>query len=163
MKLLLPHIILSLILAVVFYNVTPYEGSANRYVFMGIVIFSLTWPLSYFFARDYFRKVPNLMNLIVFFTKELLVANLRVAYDVITPMTHMRSCIVALPLDAKTDMEITILACMVSLTPGTLSLALSEDKTILFVHAITFKKMDSEAIKRELKEGFEQKLLKITR
>jgi multicomponent Na+:H+ antiporter subunit E len=163
MKLLLPHIILSLILAAVFFYVTPYEGSSNRYILTGIIIFSLTWPLSYFFARDYFRKLPRLMNLIVFFIKELLVANLRVAYDVITPMTHMRSCIVALPLDAKTDLEITIFACMISLTPGTLSLTLSEDKTILFVHAITFKEMDTEAIKREMKEGFERKLLKITR
>lgn len=163
MKLLIPHIVLSLILAVVFFNVTPYEGSSNRYVLAGIVIFSLTWPLSYFFARDYFRKLPSLMNLILFFTKELLVANLRVAYDVITPMTYMRSCIVGVPLDAKTDIEITIFACMVSLTPGTLSLVLSEDKSILFVHAITFKKMDTEAIKKELKDGFEHKLLKITR
>jgi multicomponent Na+:H+ antiporter subunit E len=163
MKLLLPHIVLSLILAVVFFNLTPYEGSANRYIFVGIIIFSLTWPLSYFFAKDYFRKLPSLMNLIVFFTKELLVANLRVAYDVVTPITYMRPCIVGVPLDAKTDLEITILACMISLTPGTLSLTLSEDKTILFVHAITFKKMDPEAIKRDLKEGFEKKLLKITR
>lgn len=163
MKLLIPHIILSLILAVVFFNITPYVGSANRYIFVGIIIFSLTWPLSYFFAKDYFRKLPSLMNLILFFTKELLMANLRVAYDVITPMTYMRSCIVAVPLEAKTDLEITIFACMVSLTPGTLSLVLSEDRTILFVHAITFKEMDIEAIKRELKQGFEHKLLKITR
>lgn len=103
------------------------------------------------------------MKLIVFFIKELLVANYRVAYDVVTPMTYLRPCIVGVPLDAKTDLEITIFACMVSLTPGTLSLVLSEDKSILFVHAITFKKMDTEAIKRELKEGFEDKLLKITR
>lgn len=163
MKLLLPHIILSFILAVVFFSVAPYESSANRYIFTAIIIFSITWPLSYFFAKDYFRKLPSLMNLSIYFVKELLVANFRVAYDVVTPITYMRPCIVALPLDAKTDIEITILACMISLTPGTLSLALSEDKSILFVHAITFKKMDPEAIKRELKEGFEKKLLKITR
>lgn len=163
MKLLIPHIIISLILAVVFFYITPYEGSANRYIFVGTIIFTLTWPLSYFFAKNYFRKLPSLMNLIVYFTKELLVANFRVAFDVVTPITYMRPCIVALPLEAKTDIEITILACMISLTPGTLSLSLSEDKTILFVHAITFKKMDPEAIKKELKEGFEKKLLKITR
>lgn len=163
MRLLIPHIVLSLILAVVFFNVTPYVGSSNRYFLVGLIIFSLTWPLSYLFAKDYFRKLPHLMNLIVFFIKELLVANFRVAYDVITPMTYLRPCIVGVPLDAKTDLEITIFACMVSLTPGTLSLVLSEDKSILFVHAITFKKMDTEAIKRDLKEGFEDKLLKITR
>lgn len=163
MRLLIPHIVLSLVLAFVFFNVTPYIGSSNRYFLLGILIFFLTWPLSYFFAKDYFRKVPHLINLIVFFIKELLVANFRVAYDVVTPMTFLRPCIVGVPLDAKSDLEITLFACMVSLTPGTLSLVLSEDKTILFVHAITFKKMDTEAIKRELKDGFEDKLLKITR
>jgi multicomponent Na+:H+ antiporter subunit E len=163
MKLLIPHIILSLILGVLFFNIAPYEGSANRYMFAGVIIFTITWPLSYFFAREYFIKLPRLMGLIVFFTKELIIANFRVAYDVVTPITYMRPCIVALPLDAKTDLEITILACMISLTPGTLSLSLSEDKSLLFVHAITFKKMDPEAIKKELKDGFEKKLLKITR
>lgn len=163
MKLFIPHILLSVILTLVFFNVTGYESTAVRNILVGIIIFSLTWPLSYFFAKDYFRKLPSLMNLIIFFIKELLVANFRVAYDVVTPITYMRPCIVALPLDAKTDLEITVLACMVSLTPGTLSLILSEDRSILFVHAITFKKMDTEAIKRELKDGFERKLLKITR
>ena len=163
MKLLIPHIILSIILAFVFFNLAPYKESANRYILAGIVIFSLTWPLSYFFSKDYFRKLPRLMGLIVYFTKELIVANFKVAYDVVTPVTYMRPCIVALPLDAKTDFEITVLACMISLTPGTLSLNLSDDKSLLFVHAITFKKMDPEAIKRDLKEGFEKKLLKITR
>ncbi|MFO7720985.1 MAG: Na+/H+ antiporter subunit E [Gillisia sp.] len=163
MKLLIPHIILSIILALLFFNVAPYGSSANRYILAAIVIFSLTWPLSYFFSKDYFRKLPRLMGLIVYFTKELIVANFRVAYDVVTPITYMRPCIVALPLDAKTDFEITVLACMISLTPGTLSLNLSDDKSLLFVHAITFKKMDPEAIKRDLKEGFEKKLLKITR
>lgn len=163
MKLFIPHIILSLILAVLFFNIAPFEGSANRYMLTGVLIFTITWPLSYFFARQYFIKLPRLMGLIVYFTKELLVANFRVAYDVVTPITYMRPCIVALPLDAKTDLEITLLACMISLTPGTLSLSLSEDKSLLFVHAITFKKMDPEEIKRNLKEGFEKKLLKITR
>jgi multicomponent Na+:H+ antiporter subunit E len=36
--------------------------------------------------------------------------------------------VIALPLDAKTDLEITILASLISLTPGTLSLDVSEDK-----------------------------------
>lgn len=163
MKLLIPHIILSIILAVLFFNVAPNEDNANSYILAIIVIFSLTWPLSYFFSREYFKKLPCLMNLIVFFIKELIVANFKVAYDVLTPVTYMRPCIVALPLDAKTDLEITILACMISLTPGTLSLNVSDDKSLLFVHAITFKKMDPEAIKRDLKDGFEKKLLKVTR
>ncbi|MPV86512.1 Na+/H+ antiporter subunit E [Ostreibacterium oceani] len=163
MKLLIPHFILAFALAYIAQGYLPFDIGGNGYLLLMWGIFTLTWPLSYLFAKTYFVKLPRLVNLIVFFIKELFMANLRVAYDVVTPTTYMRPCVVAVPLDAKTDIEITILACMISLTPGTLSLGLSEDRSLLFVHAITFSTMDPEAIKQELKQGFEQRLLRVTR
>lgn len=163
MKLLIPHIVLSYALAFLFFYLTVIDQTASRLFVIGLIIFSLTWPLSYFISKAYFRKLPKLMNLLAFFTKELIVANIRVAHDVLTPTTLMRPCIIALPLNAKTDYEITILANMISLTPGTLSLDLSEDKKILFVHAIYFKETDSTEIKKSIKNGFEKKLLEIMR
>ncbi len=163
MILFIPHIILSTILVLLGFHLLGWDTTASRLFLGGIVVFTLLWPAFYLVNKSYFRKLPKLMNLIVFFFKELVVANIRVAYDVLTPTTLMRPCIIALPLSAKTDYEITILANMISLTPGTLSLDLSEDKKILFVHAIQFREVNAEKLKSDLKNGFEKKLLEITR
>lgn len=163
MKLLIPHIALAGILTWVLFALTGWESTASRLLAVTLGMFTLSWPVAYFIARQYFYKLPRLVNLILFFIKELVIANLNVAYDVLTPTTLMRPCIVAFPLEAKTDYEITILANMISLTPGTLSLDLSKDKKYLFVHAISFKEIDVEEIKSGIKNGFEKKLLAVTR
>ena len=83
------------------------------------------------------------------------------AYDVITPHLYMRPGIVAVPLDAKTDQEITLLANLITLTPGTLSLDVSHDKRTLYVHAMF---VDSpESVRDSIKNGFEKRLLELLR
>lgn len=100
-------------------------------------------------------------ELLAFFTWELLLANLRVAYDVVTPTHLMRPGVIAVPLDARSDIEILILANMVSLTPGTLSLDVSEDRSVLYIHAMYL--YDRERITRSIKDGFERRLLEVLR
>ncbi len=92
-----------------------------------------------------------------FFLKEMIAANLRVAHDVITPRLHMRPAVVAVPLDAETDLEITLLANMISLTPGTLSLDYSKDKRVLYLHVMYVR--DPDEIRDQIKNGLERRLL----
>lgn len=160
---IIPHIALSVILALFLIDYWGWETTAIRLFLVSFLFYSILWPVSWLINKRYFHKLPKLMNLIVYFIYELILANIRVAYDVVTPTTHMRPCIVALPLEAKTDLEITILANMISLTPGTLSLDLSEDRKYLFVHAIYFKQVTAEKIKYDLKNGFEKRLLEVMR
>jgi multicomponent Na+:H+ antiporter subunit E len=87
-------------------------------------------------------------------------ANLRVTIDVLTPTHRMQPVIVAFPLDAKTDFEITLLANLITLTPGTLSLDVSEDKKVLYIHSMYVS--DPDKFREQLKNGFERKLLEIT-
>lgn len=109
----------------------------------------------------YFRKPFQLARFALFFLWQLLLANLRVAYDVVTPRLHMRPSILAIPLDARTDDEITLLAGLITLTPGTLSMEVSADRRTLFIHAMFVE--DAERFRRELKEGFERRLLEVLR
>lgn len=73
----------------------------------------------------------------------------------------MEAGIIAVPLDTKTDLEITIFSSLVSLTPGTLSIDVSADKSHLFVHAMYIEKGDTAALAQELKEGFERRVIRI--
>ena len=105
--------------------------------------------------------MPRLMELLVYFLWELLVANLRVALDVVTPRHRMRPGIIAVPLDAKSDGEITLLANLLTLTPGSLSLGVSADRRTLFVHSMYIRSVEHE--KQSIKNGLERRLLKVLR
>lgn len=109
----------------------------------------------------YFKILPKVIAFIFFFLYELFKANLQVAYDVITPKFYMKPGIVQVPLDAETDLEITLLANLISLTPGTLSLDVSNDKKVLYVHGMYVS--DKEKFIRGIKQGFERRLLEILR
>lgn len=112
----------------------------------------VSWP-------GFAPRVLRIVRLAVTFVRELIVSAFRVARLVIRPdlRTHIRPAIIAYPLRAKTDAEITILANLITLTPGTLSVDVSEDRTTLFIHAIHVT--DREAFIREIADGFEQQVL----
>lgn len=111
--------------------------------------------------RKYFSKIPKIISFFFYFLYELVKANLEVAYDVITPRFYMKPGIIGVPLTAETDLEITLLANLITLTPGTLSLDVSEDRKTLYVHAMYIT--DRDSFIRSIQEGFEKRLLEITR
>ncbi|MBE2190124.1 MAG: Na+/H+ antiporter subunit E [Desulfobulbaceae bacterium] len=109
----------------------------------------------------YFTRLPKIFLFILYFIKELIVANIKVAYDILTVKDKMRPGIIALPLDAKTDLEITLFANLITMTPGSLSIDTSDDNKVLYVHAMYID--DPQKYKEELKTGLERKLLEILR
>lgn len=106
-------------------------------------------------------RLRRTVELALYFLWELLLANLRVAYDVVTPTYYMRPAVVAIPLDVRTDAEITLLANLISLTPGTLSLDVSGDRRTLFVHGMFVK--DRDSFIRSIKGGLERRVLEVMR
>jgi multicomponent Na+:H+ antiporter subunit E len=111
--------------------------------------------------QRYFNRVPKTIGFVFYFLYEMIVANIQVAYDVITPKYFFRPGIVRYPLEANSDIEINLLSTMISMTPGTLILDISEDKKSLFIHVMYLK--DKEAFIAQIKNGFEKKLLEILR
>jgi multicomponent Na+:H+ antiporter subunit E len=107
------------------------------------------------------RKILPTLSFLIFYLKEVLVANLRVAWDVLTPQDLSDPSIIALPLDAQTDFEILVVANLISMTPGTLSMDVSSDRQTLYIHAMFTG--DVEVLKRELKENFEARVLRLLR
>lgn len=112
-------------------------------------------------TSGYLAKLWQTVGLAIFFLWELLLANLRVAYDIVTPHHYMRPGIVAVPLEAETDWEVTFLAMLVTLTPGTISIDVSADRQILYVHAMYID--DAERLRREIKDGYERRVLELLR
>lgn len=109
----------------------------------------------------YFGKVIQVLRFGAFFLWQLVKANLRVAYDILTPRHHMRPGVVAIQLDVTSDEEITLLANLITLTPGTLSLDVSADRRVLYVHAMYIH--DLEKFRAEIKDGFERRVMELMR
>ena len=113
---------------------------------------SLTSPM---FGRiAYFKRVLLAARLGAYFLYELTVSSLQVAWDVITPAHGSRPGIVAVPLDLEEPIQITVLANLISLTPGSLSLDVSPDGKTLYVHEMFVD--DPDETRRRIKEGFER-------
>ncbi len=112
------------------------------------------------FLKGYSQRVPRFLVFVAFFLKELLKANFKVAFDVLTPPWHMQPGVIAIPLEAKTDLEITMVANCISLTPGTLSLDVSDDRRVLFIHAMFLQ--DEKSLREDLHE-IERRILQIMR
>jgi multicomponent Na+:H+ antiporter subunit E len=98
----------------------------------------------------------KLASLLLFLAWEIVVANLKVAAAVLGPRRLLRPALVAVPLDVKSDGQIAVLANLISLTPGTLSLDVSPDRRTLYVHAMSASSPDD--LRREIKEGFERRV-----
>ncbi|WP_316015410.1 Na+/H+ antiporter subunit E [Roseobacter sp. HKCCA0434] len=103
-----------------------------------------------------------LIGLIGYFLYDLWRSSIEVAWDVLTPTDRSRPKMILLPLDAKTDAEIMATANLISLTPGTLTIDVSEDRKFLLIHAM-FGAIDAEATKAGLKRGTERRVLRVLR
>ncbi len=113
-----------------------------------------------FGGAEYFARGAQLLRFGAFFLWELLIANLRMARDVLRPgPLRMKPRVIAVPLDLRGDVPVTLLANIISLTPGSLSLDVSNDHETLFVHVIHAP--GEEAAKQEIKSGFEQRIAQL--
>ena len=122
----------------------------------------LLWFLQPLIGKSvYFIKVVQIVRFLSFFIKELIVANLRVAWHVITPSSFFKPGIVAVPLEEMSDLEATLLANILTLTPGSFSVDLSTDRKVLYVHVMDVH--DAEEVKRDIKENYEKSLLEVLR
>jgi multicomponent Na+:H+ antiporter subunit E len=157
MKGLLWNLILALVWAAVTGDFSA--GSLSLGFGLGFLVLFFTQPIAG--ALTYTRKVRQVLGLLVFFLWNLILANLRVAYDVLTPGYNMRPGVIAIPLDARTDAEITLLANLITLTPGTLSLDVSASREELYIHAMYID--DPDEVRREIKNGFERRVLEVLR
>lgn len=109
------------------------------------------------YAVRLFRAVA----LLGIFLRELVLSSVRVAVDVLRPNLRMRPSVIAVPLDIDEDAAITLLANLISLTPGTLSIDVADDRSCLYVHAMYGG--DPDALALEIKRTFERRIREVFR
>jgi multicomponent Na+:H+ antiporter subunit E len=108
------------------------------------------------------RAVLYFLRYLVILTREIWLASVSVAKLVLGPKDRLRSGFVALEMDARTDLEITVLANSITLTPGTITVHVDPAHHVLIMHAIDIGQ-DPEQVRQATKEVLEANILKWTR
>ncbi|TLS39324.1 Na+/H+ antiporter subunit E [Pseudalkalibacillus caeni] len=111
--------------------------------------------------RFYLFRVWAIIKLIGLFLKELILANIDVVKWAYKPKLDMKPGIIAIPIDLKTNWEITILANLITLTPGTLSVSVSLDYNFIYIHAMDVPDIDETVT--QIKDSFEKAIMEVTR
>jgi multicomponent Na+:H+ antiporter subunit E len=114
-------------------------------------------------STRYIRRAAHTFSFIVFFLRELTVANVKMAVHVLQKNSGLSPAIVAVPLDVRSDGEIALLSNLICLTPGTLSVDVSTDRTTLYVHALDVPDYDMDLFRLKIKEGFERRVMEVFR
>lgn len=91
------------------------------------------------------------------FFRELALSVKDVVVTVLSPHRPIRSAIVAVPLDVESRAGIALLANMITLTPGTTSLHVSNDRSTLYVHVMNA----SDHSVAQIKDGFERRVKEV--
>lgn len=154
------NIVLALLWAAINSNFSP-AGIIVGFL-VGYLVVGVAQPL--FGSSGYLLRFWYILYFALFFLVELFKSSFRVAADVLRPDLYkrIRPGIIAVPLEVESDIEITLLANVISLTPGTLSLDLSDDKRVLYIHAM-YDGDDPDAVRREIKSGLERRVLEVMR
>ena len=131
-------LVASIVVTIMFSEVLPKE---HRFFLSPVRIF---WFLIY---------IPVLFYYVV-------IANFDVVYRALHPKMPIKPGIVKIKTNLKTDSGITALANSITLTPGTLTVDLTEDG-FLFVHWINVKSDDIEQATQFIAQRFEWFIKKI--
>jgi len=131
------------------------NGFSVGHALLGLIL-AVVLPLG---TRPFWPQVPlvrdrmGLLRFVLRVAKDILLANLAVALKVLGPVKDLQPGFVEVPLDLRDSFAITVLTSTVSLTPGTVSADVSEDRTRLLVHALHVE--DPEALVAEIKQRYE--------
>lgn len=107
-------------------------------------------------ACRYFRRSNQIVLFVPYFLWELIVANVHMAIDVLRPRSQLKPGVISIPVHGKSDGEITFLATLITLTPGTLSLDVSADRRTLYIHAMNAA--DVPALRASIQQGLERRV-----
>ncbi|MGV2106503.1 Na+/H+ antiporter subunit E [Agrobacterium vitis] len=149
-------LILNLLMAIIWVAVTG-SASLHNLLFGFVLSLAVVGLLrEQIGGVSYLNRTWRILSLLLLFLSELAKSAWKVTIMVLSPGLDIKPGIFAFPLSVERDFEITLLANLITLTPGTLSVDVSDDRKILYVHALDCS--DPDAARRDIAEGFERKI-----
>ena len=115
----------------------------------------------FFTGRLYLERIWSIIKLICLFFKELILANIAVLKVVLKPKLDMHPAFFKYETSLTQEWEITLLSSLITLTPGTVVVHISDDNKYLFIHAIDAADVDETIA--SIRDSFEKAILEVSR
>lgn len=115
----------------------------------------------FFGTQFYLRRVMKVIKLILLFIQELILSSISVLKQVLTPNLNITPGIFTYETKLRGDWQITALALLLTLTPGSVVMEISEEGDVFYIHA-----MDVETTKEEVLRSigkFEHAIMEVTK
>ncbi|MMZ61884.1 Na(+)/H(+) antiporter subunit E [compost metagenome] len=155
------QILLNVIIAIVWMLLTN-DSSPQKFIVGYIIGAILIGALRRFWQNGYYlNKVWAVIKLILLFNKELVKSGVDVIKHILRPKLQIRPGIFAYTTKLEGDWEITLLSCLITLTPGTLTMEVSEDGKTLYIHAIDIGEVN--LVRGQIRDTFEKAIMEVTR
>jgi multicomponent Na+:H+ antiporter subunit E len=107
-------------------------------------------------ATAYFVRGRRIWVLTRLFAYELAMSAYKVARMALRRDLDLQPGIFSYETELASDAEITLLANLITLTPGTLTVDISDDRRTLYIHAVDCS--DVEATRADIRNGFERRI-----
>jgi len=104
-------------------------------------------------------RILRLIEFICFYIKEVVLANVRVAFLVLSPKLRVNPAILAIEVAELTPRQRWILANLITMTPGTLSLDIDEKEARLFIHCMAVK--DPAGMEKEIENAYVRRVCRV--
>ncbi|MCK1976335.1 Na+/H+ antiporter subunit E [Jeotgalicoccus huakuii] len=95
-------------------------------------------------GRFYLRRLYLMIKLLFIFIIELVKANIDVVKIVMSPKIDIHPGFYAYPNDLEEEWEVALLSTLITLTPGTVVVAISDDYSIIYIHGLDMDDADEE-------------------
>lgn len=95
-------------------------------------------------TRAVFGRTSTVLRLAAIVLWDMVLSNIEVARRILGPEKAIRPAFLWLPLDIRNIHGITALASIITLTPGTLSAELTDDRRHLLIHCFNLRDADAQ-------------------
>lgn len=130
---------------------------------MGFIVgIGILYAMHRFYGTQfYLRRVFSIFKLMRLFIRELLLSSYSVLKQITTPKLNITPGIFTYKTELKGDWEITALALLLTLTPGSVVMEVSEEGDLFYIHAMDMEE-SKDAVIRSIGK-FEQAIMEVTR
>ncbi|MGM9925525.1 MAG: Na+/H+ antiporter subunit E [Bacillus sp. (in: firmicutes)] len=115
----------------------------------------------FFDESFYIVKVFAVVKLFLIFIRELILSNFAVLKVILNPKLDIRPGIFSLETELTKPWEVTMLANLITLTPGTLVIEVSDDNQTLYIHAMNLNEDVKENVDG-IKTTFEKAIMEVS-
>lgn len=130
----------------------------SGYLFGLLVLFILR---RYMRSKFYPITLFYVVNLLLVFIYELFSSSILVIKQVLRPKINITPGIFTLETDLEGDVEVTLLALLITLTPGSVVAEISDDGKRFYIHAMDIPESSDSVLRSQVK--FETAIKKVTR